>query len=183
MTKQIEITLSKKKIILVLIGALFFVVFGVLGTLNPESFVSHRYHSPLFIRITSIIGVIFFGICLKNIIQKLFDNNNIGLTINEDGIIENTNNFTVGLINWEDITGFKTIKIRSTKIIFVNTNKPEKYIARAQNRVHKSSLKSNNMTAGTPICINPQALSIKSEKLEELLITQFENRKKKTTTA
>ena len=66
MTKQIEITLSKKKIILVLIGALFFVVFGVLGTLNPESFVSHRYHSPLFIRITSIIGVIFFGICLKN---------------------------------------------------------------------------------------------------------------------
>jgi len=181
MTEQIEIPLSKTKITLLLIGALFFVVIGVLGTLYPESYVSYRYNS-LYIRLTSIVAVVFFGICLVNIVRKLFDQN-IGLTINKDGIIENTGNSTVGLINWEDITEFKTIKIKSTKIIFVYTNQPNKYIARAKNRIQKISMKSNNKTAGTPISINPQALAIKYDELEELLITQFETRKKKTTTA
>jgi hypothetical protein len=180
MKEQIEIKLSKKKILLLLFGATAFVAFGIVGTINPETWVSPMHRNETFIRLISILCVSFFGVCLINIIRKLFDNR-IGLTINEDGIIENTNNSSVGLINWEDIIGFEIVKIKSTKIIFVKTKKPDKYIERANSWLHKNFMKSNKKTAGTPISINPGVLKIKSDELEELLRTEFEKRKNKAT--
>lgn len=60
MGQRIEIPLSKRKIILFLIGSIMFVVAGILGIIMPERFNS-IYKSPEFIRITSILGVIFLA--------------------------------------------------------------------------------------------------------------------------
>lgn len=176
MKEQIEIPLSKTKLNLLLLGAIVFLIIGFIGTIIPETFISVRFNSPLFIRTVSIVSVLFFGVCLVNIVRKLFDKN-IGLTINNDGIIDNSNNSTVGLINWSDITSIETIKIFSNKLVIIKTNKPEKYISLARNKIHKNSLKSNNLTLGTPLVINPKALKIKEVELEKLLMREFEKRK------
>jgi hypothetical protein len=63
------------------------------------------------------------------------------------------------------------LKIRhyaKPQTVIIKTNKPEKYISFARNKIHKNSLKSNNLTLGTPIVINPKALKIKEVELEKL---------------
>lgn len=59
---KIEIELSKKKLILLLIAGVVFVIVGYLGTVKPEDFVSPIFRSPEIIRISGIAGVCFFGV-------------------------------------------------------------------------------------------------------------------------
>ena len=104
MEKKIEIPLSKLKIGLLFIGSITFVLIGIQFAISPDEWTTARRNSPLFIRIIGIISTIFFGICGISIGKKLFDRN-IGLTIDDRGITDNTNATSIGLIEWDDITG------------------------------------------------------------------------------
>ena len=96
MTDVIEIPLSKKKAVLLLIGAVTFVLLGLLFTLNPESFISSRYRNSEIIKIAGIASVLFFGLCSVFITKKLFDTK-IGLRIDQKGIFDNSNARVLGL--------------------------------------------------------------------------------------
>lgn len=176
MNEPIEIRLSKTKIILYFIGALVFVLLGIIFTYEPATYVSFRYPSPTIIRIGGIASLVFFGGCLIFITRKLLDSK-IGLRISEEGIWDNSNVFGLGLIEWKDVTGFKTFKISFTKIIVVKTNKPTKYIDSAKNGFAKRTMKSNNKTLGSPLTIMASSLSIKVDELEHLLKEQLEKSK------
>ena len=181
MTDKIEIQLSKTKILLLLLGATVFVVLGILFILNPEQFESTRFRNPEMIRIAGIASVTFFGLCLVFIARKLLDKK-AGLTIDQNGITDNSNATSVGLIEWNDITDIGTVHVASTKILMLETDKPEKYIGRAKNIISKRAMKANHKMYGSPLSIISNSLKIKYDDLEKLIREEFEKRNKEKTT-
>lgn len=174
-TSKIEIQLSKTKILLLLIGATIFVVIGGLFIMNPEQFRNQLFRNIETIRLVGVAAVVFFGVSLFFITKKLFDNK-FGLTIEQKGITDNSNATSVGLIEWDDITNLRTIEVASTKILMLETNKPEKYIERAKNGLSKKSMKANHKLYGSPISIISNSLKIKHDDLEKLIREEFEKR-------
>ena len=85
-TEHIEIPLSKKKILLLLFGAIAFVVIGVFFLINPSMFISTVARNPTIIFIAGLASVLFFGFCAIVVFRKLFDKK-VGLVINREGII------------------------------------------------------------------------------------------------
>ena len=178
MDSKIEIPLSKLKIGLLFIGAIIFVILGIQFAINPEEWLSSRSKSPEFVRLIGIISAIFFGICGIFIARKLFDRK-IGLTIDEKGITDNTNATSVGLIEWDDITGIDRLEIASSKILIIKTDKPNKYIEKAKNGVSKRAMKANNKMYGSPISIISSSLKMKFNELENLIESELKRRKNK----
>ncbi|RKD94571.1 STM3941 family protein [Marinifilum flexuosum] len=177
MENTIEIELSKKKLLFLLLGSAVFVALGILFVLNPASIQSDLFGNLEFIRIVGVVSLVFFGLCFVYIATKLFDSK-VGLRIYENGIIDNSNATSVGLIDWEDITDIKTIQIASNKILLVETSKPEKYIERAKNGLISRAMKANYKMYGTPILITSNSLKIKYDDLEKLLMEEFGKRVK-----
>ena len=176
MSDRIEIQLSKKKAMMTLIGAAFFIILGYLGATKPEDFVSPIFRNPEIIRIIGIVGVIFFGLCLVFISRKLFDNKP-GLIIDENGITDNTNATSMGLIEWNDITMVEKKQVMSTKFLILHTNNPEKYIQRAKNFISKRAIEMSSKTYGSPISITSNSLKMNFEDLENLITKEFKRNK------
>lgn len=159
-----------------IIGSVGFVIAGVLFVLYPETFLSTRYRNSTFIFVAGIAAIAFFGLCGIYGVIKLFDKK-VGLKINNDGITDNSNATSVGLIEWKDIKGFETLDIASTKILIVKTDKPEKYINRATNPISKRAMQANFKMYDSPLSIISNSLEIKFDDLKELIISEFKRRK------
>jgi hypothetical protein len=167
MTK-VEILLSKTKILLLLLGSAAFVILGVMLIIAPHTFISHGFKSALIISLAGITSVIFFGLALIYGFRKLFDKT-MGLTIDGNGITDNTNASSVGLINWKDITEIKTARVMSTRFLLIYTTNPGIYLDKSKGL--KKKLMQNNMrTYGTPLSINSNTLKYDFDDLEKLLI-------------
>ena len=70
MVENIEIPLSKLKILILLVGSVIFVVSGVLFSYSPQTFITSRFSNPEVIRIVGIIAVLFFGLTTIFLIRK-----------------------------------------------------------------------------------------------------------------
>ncbi|GAA4278372.1 STM3941 family protein [Aquimarina mytili] len=176
MSEKIEIPLSKTKIVLLVFGALAFVIGGVFLSLNPETFTTSRIKNETVILIIGIVSVVFFGLCLLFAIRKLFDKK-MGLIIDENGITDNSNATSVGLIEWQDITGIETLQIASTKMLMILTDKPDKYIDRAKGSLSKRAMKTNYKMYGSPLSLVSTSLKIKFKDLEALIHNELYKRK------
>jgi hypothetical protein len=166
MTK-IEIPLSKKRILLALFGALVFVVIGILFITIPDTFISPIFSTPQIIRIAGIPAVLFFGAVGIYIVKKLFDKR-VGLTIDEKGILDNTNASSVGLIGWNDIVEIKTKQVMTTKFLLIFTKSPDEYIMRF-NGFKRKLLQRNMKVYGTPLSITSSTLSYRFDDLERVI--------------
>ncbi|MFT6962096.1 MAG: hypothetical protein ACJAWV_001821 [Flammeovirgaceae bacterium] len=176
MNNRIEIEFSKTKILLALIGSIVFVVFGFLFILKSDMFVSSLASNMGAIKVIGFVSVTFFGFCLIIIVRKLLDNK-MGLTIDENGINDNSSATSVGLINWEDILRVETLEIASTKTLIIFTDKPDKYINKARNGFYKKTIKINHKMCDSPISITSNTLKIKHDDLEKLIAKELERRK------
>lgn len=176
MNDRIIIPLSKKKLVLALIGSIIFVSLGYLMVVNPEYYTSPICRSPTFIRIAGLCSLIFFSLCLVGIARKLFDNRP-GLIIDQYGITNNTTSPNMGLIEWKDITGIKKLQIKHTKFLILQTNKPKKYISRIENAITRRSIDMTYKLYGSPISIISASLKIDFEHLESLIRSEMEKRK------
>jgi len=96
---EIKIPLSKKKKSLMLLGAAIFVLLGVLFVVRPENLTSPLHQNIALIRLVGMLSVVFFGACAIYGMIKIFDKK-YGLIIGTEGIIDNTNASSIGLINW-----------------------------------------------------------------------------------
>jgi hypothetical protein len=172
MTETIEIPLSKNKLILGLIGSILFIVLGIWFASEPENFVKPFLRNPGTVRIVGIAAVFFFGLCFVFISKKLFDKK-VGLRIDPDGITDNSNATSVGLIEWADVKAIGTAQVASTKFLIIMTDKPEKYIDRAKNFIAKQALKANQSMYGSPVAIVSTSLKIKFDDLEKLIEEEF----------
>lgn len=172
---KIEIPLSKGKLLLILLGGLAFVVFGVIFIVNPEQFLSTRMRNPEWLRLIGIASVLFFGALTIYAIKKLLGNP-IGLVIDEEGITDNTNAAGVGLIKWADITGLERVQVKSTKILLVHISNPEEYLNKTKG-FKKLLIKGNYNMYGTPLSITSNTLKYNFNDLEQLIAERLLKRK------
>jgi len=105
--KEITISLSKKKIILLFFGTFAFVILSFWSAQTAEI---QTQYDPMFVKIISVAGIIFFGFNGVYTFVKFFDKKP-GLVINDKGIIDNSSAVNAGLIKWENIINISIIKM------------------------------------------------------------------------
>ncbi len=172
---KIEIPLSKTKINLIILGSVMFVAAG-LWMLFYMADQQTRF-DPVFVKIVGIFAVLFFGATGILSFVKLFDGKP-GLTIDENGIINNSSGVSNNLIEWNDVTGIRTEQVMSTKFVLIDVSKPEKYIERA-NKIKGKMMMSNLKMYGTPLSIASTSLKCSFDELETLIKTEFDKHKVK----
>ncbi|MCY2686784.1 STM3941 family protein [Salinimicrobium sp. TH3] len=170
MIEKIEIPLSKKKIIFLLGGGVILIAGGIWLAANPENFIPNlfRITDPDFIRFWGIAGIVFFGLALIFGIKKLFDKRS-GLIIDQEGITDNSNASSIGLIKWADITDIRTEQVMSTKFFLIDVKNPEYYIENSNSRLKMKLLRANMSSYGTPLSITLSTLDYDFHRLEKLI--------------
>lgn len=172
---KIEIPLSKAKILLTIGGSILFVVLGhyFITTMADQQ----TRFNPTHVKGVGIVSVLFFGATGIYGIKKMFDNN-VGLTIDDKGIIDNTNASSIGLIKWEDITEIKTEQVMSTKFLLIFTKDPDGILEKV--RGIKRKLMAGNMKMyGTPLSITSTTLKYNFNDLEKLLKTRLDEQRER----
>lgn len=163
----LQIPLSKNKIVLSSIGSLVFVIMGIWFIIDFAA-MQTRF-PPFLIRLAGFVTVLFFGGTFAFSIKKFFDKKP-GLIIDEKGIIDNTSGVSIGLIEWKSITGFRSKQIMSTRILLIDTNDPEKFVAKASG-LKARIMRTNYNMYGTPLAIGSTTLKYNFDDLETLLKT------------
>ncbi|MCW1148556.1 STM3941 family protein [Flavobacterium lacisediminis] len=169
---EIKIPLSKTKLIFAFIGSVIFILLGREFILKPDKYVSPIMRSPELIAIVGYASVIFFGLCLIYIFYKAFDKKP-GLIVNRNGITDNSNFASAGLIEWSEIIGIRTQQVMSTKFILIDVSNPEKFIQKSS-KFKASIMKANLKMYGTPLSITSNSLRYNFEEMERLLKTEFD---------
>lgn len=179
MKNKIEIPLSKNKLFLGIGGSILFVILGVWLFNNStefQDFIIPFMRNPTVIKSIGIIGMLFFGATGIYGIKKIFDKK-VGLIIDENGITDNSNASSIGLIEWNDITEIKTEQVMSTKFLLIKVENPEKYIGKAKNRIKANLMRVNMNMYETPLSITSNTLKFDFGELEKLIQTEFEKNK------
>lgn len=166
--QRIEIPLSKKKIFLMLLGALVFVVIGLWFVISPPAIENSYWGSPTKIGIAGYASIIFFGLCALLLFRKLPDNKP-GLIIDRIGLTDNSSAVSAGQILWSDIEKISVIEIHRQKLILLQVANPQEYINKQTNSFKRKMMQMNHKIYGTPFCIASNALKISFDKLLTIL--------------
>ena len=171
--QQIEIQLSKIKLVLAIVGSLIFVGLGlwfVISPPGPQHF--HRY-SPTTMLVAGYASIIFFGLCALILIRKLPDNRP-GLIIDDEGITDNSSGISSGKVLWSDISNISLIEIRNQRLILLLVNNPYDYINRQTNKFEKKLMEINYNRYGTPLSLTSNGLKISFNDLHKLLVDNYD---------
>ena len=167
-TEQIEIPLSKNKMLLTFFGAIAFVGLGVLFLINPSMFISTIFRNPTVIFIAGLASVLFFGLVAITVFRK-FSDKKAGLIINGQGVIDNSSGVSAGLVLWSDIEKIKTTKVQSQKFMMFIVKNPQDYIDRVTNPLKRKAMEMNYKVYGSPISISANSLQTNFDDLYKLL--------------
>ncbi len=144
--------------------------------MDKEGLTSIMFRSEILNKVVAVIAILFFGTVCVTIPWKLFQNN-MGLIINDKGIIDKSNLSSIGLIEWENIIGIRTEKVQKTRFFLIDTNKPEKYIDKASSNFKKRLLNGNNRIYKTPLSITLIILGVKFKDLEKYIMEAYDEYK------
>ncbi|MDI9865667.1 STM3941 family protein [Flectobacillus sp. DC10W] len=175
-TGQIEIPLSKKKMVLTLIVAIVFVGLGLWFLISPPKTNHWLWGNPTFLFIAGLSSVIFFGFVAVLVAKKLPDNT-AGLTINDEGIFDNSSSVSAGLVLWSDIKEIKVAQVMSQKFLMFIVHNPQDYIDRQTNTMKRKGMQMNLNSYGSPISISANTLTTNFDTLYELLQKKFDQKK------
>lgn len=165
---RVDIKLSRSKLFLILVGAFFFILIGGLFIYDPQRFMSSFIRSQVILYVIGIASICYFGACLLYGLYK-FTDSNIGIRLDSVGLYDNSSAASIGLIRWQDITGFRIEKIQSTQILIVLISDNDKYVNNASNFLVKFLLKMSIKMYGSPIAITSNTLKIDFDLLNQLV--------------
>lgn len=166
--EQIEIPLSKKKMVLTLLGAIGFIALGLWFLIEPPKVNNPIFGNPTLIFVTGLASVLFFGLVAVAIIKK-FPDNKPGLIINSEGIFDNSSGVSAGLVLWIDIDEIRTTQVMNQKFLMFIVKNPQLYIDRQTNVLKRKGMQMNFSSYGSPISISANSLSANFDELQELL--------------
>ena len=167
-SRTTKIQVSKTKTFLLILVSLAFVCVSIwLFSIADEQI----RRPPIVLKLISIISVCFFGFGFIAGFKKLFDKRP-GLIIDDNGIQDNSSISTGRFISWSNITGFKTIKIKSTSILLIYINNAEDII-NIESKWKQKIMRYSEKTYGTPLSISSGTLQIKFHELEILLLDKL----------
>lgn len=171
--EEIKIPLSKTKMVLAFLGACLFVALGIWLITSPSQGKNPTFGNPFSLLIAGYSVAIFFGFCAIILILKLTDKKP-GMTINKEGITDNSSGLSNQFIPWSDITKIDSTTVINQKFVKIIVNNPTDYINRVKNPFKRNALEMNYKMYGTPICISANSLKTNVKDLQNLLITRFE---------
>lgn len=170
--EQIEIPLSKTKMMLTFFGSLLFVGLGLWFLINPPKSTHWLFGNPTVIFIAGIASVLFFGLVAVTIFRK-FSDKKPGLIINKQGITDNSSGVSAGLIPWTDIQEITISQVMNQKFLMFIVRNPEFYLDKVTNPLKRNAMKMNYKTYGSPISISANALQTNFDDLHKLLIEKM----------
>lgn len=100
-----------------------------------------------------------------------------GVSIDSEGLFDNSSLVSVGLIEWDDITSIRTGKVNTTRFLFIDVKNPEEYLSRF-GKLKTWWLKVNAGPFGTPISISAVLLACSFDELENRVREAYEKNKK-----
>jgi hypothetical protein len=159
---------SKRKIVLLLLGACVFVAIGIwMFSRDDASIQSGRsMNDPMLVHGLGLVAIVFFGIFGLVGLKKLFDNKP-ALILNNSGVIDNASSVSAGFIPWSDVVGARIVNVQKQKILVINVRDPEEYIARG-NLLKQTLNKANYNMVGSPISISANVLAMNFSELTSL---------------
>ena len=162
------ISLNKRKIFFLLLLVLGFTALG--GYLYRVAELSTRYNT-LFIKVPLAVLAIVFGLMSLYLIYRMVDWSP-GLTLNSDGIYDNSSVLAAGFIPWKEIKGIDVTEVSGQRIIAVRIRNPRRIINRARfpNTV---LMRANNNWYGSPVLISENGLHVEFDQLYSLLNEYF----------
>ncbi|MEJ5106674.1 STM3941 family protein [Chryseobacterium sp. MYb328] len=164
---------SNKKVLLSIIGCLVFVILGILFIVVPHIFITRLINNTLLIQFIGLVAVFFFGFILIIMVKKRLFDKNMGIIVNEEGIIDNSSFVGVGLIKWDDIISIEKSNVASVNFLFIKVKNPEGYI-NISNGIKSKLLKANYRSYGTPISISSNFVYCNFTQLEDMILSSFE---------
>lgn len=170
--QQIEIPLSKTKMMLSFLGSLIFVGLGLWFLIIPPKSNHWLFGIPTLVFIIGLASVIFFGLVAVIIFLKLSDKKP-GLIINTNGITDNSSGVSAGLIPWTDIQEVKIAQVMNQKFLMFIVRNPQDYLNKVKNPLKRNAMKVNYKTYGSPISISSNALQTNFDDLYKLLIEKM----------
>ncbi|NHN24294.1 hypothetical protein FIA58_001285 [Flavobacterium jejuense] len=168
----IEIPLSKKKMMLKLLGSILFCCIGLWLIIKQPVSSNLFLSNPIVTLLIGCISILFFGIITISILNK-FRNSNIGLTINAEGIIDNTSGISGGLILWKDIIDIQKTTVVNQQFLKIITNNPQLYIDKQKSVFKKKAMLLNYKSYGSPIFISANTLQINFDTLYETVLEKY----------
>lgn len=174
--QRIEIPLSKKKLTLMLLGALTFVAIGLWFVIAPPTISNSYWGNPTKIAIAGYASVLVFGLCAFVLIRKLPDNKP-GLIIDDVGFTDNSSGASAGQILWSDIEDISVIEIHRQKIIMVQVINPQDYIGKQTSGFKRKMMQTNYKMYGTPLSITSNGLKISFDELLATLVDKLKQSK------
>ena len=173
---RIEIPFSKTKLTRLLLISIVFVLAGSWIFQVKTNTGNAFFNSEIFRKVVGLLSVLMGGLGIYFSSRKLF-NNEPGLVIDSDGIIESSGAVSVGRIRWSDITEIRETTVRALtskqRFIIIMLKNPMDYITRQSSAVTRRLLTLNLNKSGTPVHITTNGLKIKHEELKDLLTKKF----------
>ena len=157
------IELSKKKILLLILGS-----FASVGLGTWLMFCcSTIWHLPLIvIQASGFISVVFFGACGIYGFKKLFDEKP-GLIFNSSGIVDSSTGISAGLIPWPEIIGAEIFEFQKQEMLIIKVRNPQKYID-GSGACRRMLNNANYEMCGSPIAIASNSLKINFPELRSI---------------
>ena len=178
-SQKIEIQLSNYKLLIMLLGSMLFIGFGIWFqylAVDPPVFSFPLLSQPILYRLLGLLAILFFGFCGLFAARKLQDRKP-GLIISEEGITDNSSAVPAGLVPWEDITEVKEAGAMDRRYIVLMLRNPEEYLNRHKG-IKKSFVAANLKTYGSPVAISANGLKCSNKELKETLLENFRRYKK-----
>lgn len=175
--KQIEIPISKTKLVKLLFFSICFFAAGLWMIITNPQTKNIVFNNPI-IKVIASYGSLIMGLLgIYFFTKKLFDKKP-GLILSEEGIIDNTSVFKFGLIPWSDISGIyeKTVQVSiASKQYFVTIEliNPNDYISKETNTIKRKLLIANSNNYGSPIHISTNSLKTNHKDLLSLINEYF----------
>ena len=154
-----EIKANKRRSFLMFSLSMLFVVLGILPFLGVGLRVYRKY-VPVFHDMIFIVVIIFFGFTALIYLKMILSTKPV-ISISEKGICDNV---FFGLIEWENVAGFRKVRVQKQDYILILLENPEKYIEKF-NFFKQKWLSLNLKQYGTPVMIHTGNLKIDQEEL------------------
>ncbi|GAB3425362.1 STM3941 family protein [Niabella aquatica] len=167
----IEVPVNKSK---ALKRFALFVVLLILFTLmavQPQLFV--KGHSYGFIKVAGFIGTFVCIILTAFVAQKVF-NKKPGLTIDNEGITDNSLGVMFAKVRWRDVTDITHLQNAGDHYIKITIKDPEKYMEAESHSLKRKMLEMNYNTLRTPVNIAASRLKINFDELFAIVRRELE---------
>jgi hypothetical protein len=171
----VSIALSKWKMLLIIGGALLFVVAGVVFfNMDPaEIEARRRWNSPWLVHGVGLLAMAMGAAGVLGVGRKLFDGRP-GLVLDDRGLTDNSSLFAAGFVPWSEITGVSVRAVHGSnqKILYVLLADPERFIAKF-GPLRRLAMRAG-MKMGSPVGITSGTLQVGFDEMVALVERHFE---------